>query len=246
MWKDAHAIHRDISTGNILYDGQNGRLEYVTFYDDEPNTTTHNVKTGTLQFMAVEVFNGRYHYRDDEDDSFLVPIPAPGSDVPDHPFRHNILHDLESIWWLVMCTVLSYIPDIFVADAKALADHENACYSLFSSDLGVVGIERRNALEDKYPGFAKSIAESPLKTVYSLVLHFRYTIRRSYRTVEKSLPIKSDCPTFLPVLDATIGTLEAMKTSLAGITNVTRVTELIRKRKADTNAVQEEEPPRKK
>lgn len=248
MWKDAHAIHRDISTGNILYDGKNGRLgdlEYVTFYDDKPNTT-HNVKTGTLQFMAVEVLNGRYHYRDDEDDPFLVPIPASASDTPDHPFRHNVLHDLESIWWLVMWTILSYIPDSFVADAKNLADQENACYSLFSSDLSVVGTERRNALEDKYPDFAKPVAESPFKAACSLVLHLRNTIRRSYRAVEKTLPIKSDCPTFLLVLDATMGTLEAMKTSLGGITNVTRVTELIRKRKADTKGVQEEEPPRKK
>lgn len=59
MWKDAHAIHRDISTGNILYDGKNGRLgdlEYVTFYDDKPNTT-HNVKTVSASLSSVLLIN---------------------------------------------------------------------------------------------------------------------------------------------------------------------------------------------
>ncbi|KAG5220007.1 hypothetical protein IMY05_C4700000400 [Salix suchowensis] len=40
----------DISTGNILYDSENGRLgdlEYVVFYDDEPSPV-HNVKTVSL------------------------------------------------------------------------------------------------------------------------------------------------------------------------------------------------------
>ncbi len=55
MWEGAHTIHRDISTGNILFDSANSRLgdlEYVVFYDDEPSSL-HNVKTVSLIILSL-------------------------------------------------------------------------------------------------------------------------------------------------------------------------------------------------
>ncbi|CUA75303.1 Nucleoporin NUP133 [Rhizoctonia solani] len=101
-------VHRDVSCGNILLvSGPSGKrgviidLEYAKYIDDV--SSPHDVKTGTAQFMATEVafveHDRLYNVRPAE--SMLEPLP---------PFRHNPLHDVESIWWLCIWMMFYLIP----------------------------------------------------------------------------------------------------------------------------------------
>ncbi|KAJ1309334.1 hypothetical protein OPQ81_006114 [Rhizoctonia solani] len=127
-WKGLHAIHlcgyvhRDVSSGNILLVQSPGTsdqwgvimdLEYAKETND--TKAPHDVKTGTAMFMATEVAFGEHHRlrslrkssgplnsrktlkslgrslwtTNQYSESTLLP-----------PFRHNPLHDMESMWWL--------------------------------------------------------------------------------------------------------------------------------------------------
>ncbi|KAF4583310.1 hypothetical protein EYR38_002059 [Pleurotus pulmonarius] len=146
MWRGLKAIHRDLSSGNIFYDNKNrsgrlGDLEFVTFYTDDAvykeNSHSLSIKTGTLQFMACEVFAGSYLIPPTSFPSILdqrLPVPSDTSyvlAVPDTPdtdshstevyndfdpadetptFLHNPLHDLESVWWLLVWSLLRFHP----------------------------------------------------------------------------------------------------------------------------------------
>ncbi|CAE6413090.1 unnamed protein product [Rhizoctonia solani] len=133
-WKGLHAIHRskrvhrDVSGGNILLvpaskalpkRGVIMDLEYAKKIDDM--SAHHDVRTGTEAFMATEVAHMK-HLRlgdvrrtrrsgslpsedsdlEQEDNTALVPA------LP--PFRHNPLHDMESIWWLCIWVMLRLVP----------------------------------------------------------------------------------------------------------------------------------------
>ncbi|KDQ28433.1 hypothetical protein PLEOSDRAFT_157713 [Pleurotus ostreatus PC15] len=255
MWEGAHAIHRDISTGNILFDGTNGRLgdlEYVVFCDDEPSSL-HNVKTGTLPFMAVEVSLGAYQFepRPLAEDVFLSPtgvLPSRGT-KPVHPFRHNVLHDLESIWWLVMWSIFRYYPENVRLEVQALKNQRRTYDALFSPNIAV-GVQRMNVLNTRLPAIISSLSPS-FYDMGQLALRLRNLLIFSYGIAEASLPIKSDCQAFRPAFDTTAVLLRHMKMSLEkdGIAGVTSVFELLypQKRKAEeTGDIQEEAPPMKK
>ncbi|KAG9221354.1 hypothetical protein CCMSSC00406_0009931 [Pleurotus cornucopiae] len=256
MWEGAHAIHRDISTGNILFDGTNGRLgdlEYVVFYDDEPSSL-HNVKTGTLQFMAVEVSLGAYQFepRPVAEDALVTATDIPVININPpfrHPFRHNALHDLESIWWLALWSIFRYYPDHVGADPEALKNQRRGYETLFSPNIAV-DKERMSVLNTRLPAIISSLSP-PFYVMGQLALRLRNLLIFSYGIAEATLPIKSDCQAFRPAFDTTAVLLRHMKMSLEkdGIAGVTSVFELLypQKRKAEeTGDIQEEAPPMKK
>ncbi|KAI0922896.1 hypothetical protein AcV5_009763 [Taiwanofungus camphoratus] len=116
-------VHRDISTGNILVDKDgNGRLGDLEYAKRMGQPSSHEVRTGTADFIAVEVDAQEYQFtlvlgqrtfsRDDDDKKNMRSIlTAPrkrqarkksvsmGTDVA---FRYNPLHDLESVWWIAV------------------------------------------------------------------------------------------------------------------------------------------------
>ncbi|CUA74096.1 Lon protease [Rhizoctonia solani] len=101
-------VHRDVSGRNILLvSGPSGKrgvitdLEYAKHIDDV--SSPHDVKTGTAQFMATEVAFVKHKrlYDVRAAESMLEPLP---------PFRHNPLHDVESIWWICIWMMFCLIP----------------------------------------------------------------------------------------------------------------------------------------
>ncbi|KDN33534.1 hypothetical protein RSAG8_13375, partial [Rhizoctonia solani AG-8 WAC10335] len=120
-WEGLHAmnlcgyVHRDVSSGNILLVpasgsfGQRGvimDLEYAKKTDD--TSAPHDVKTGTTAFMATEVaFMKHYRLRDVHKASSRSKHKS-GLTPP--PFRHNPLHDMESIWWLCVWMMFHLVP----------------------------------------------------------------------------------------------------------------------------------------
>ncbi|KAJ6488470.1 hypothetical protein C8R47DRAFT_1215715 [Mycena vitilis] len=121
-------VHRDLSPTNIMLDRKTGRgiltdLEYTVRYGQ---ASQGDIKTGTPYFWSVEVEqNGTYLFTtvdaEDEDNSLnldeLVPLSETISRNPEdeeitagNPFFHNILHDLESVWWMMLWATLFFIP----------------------------------------------------------------------------------------------------------------------------------------
>ncbi|KIP06495.1 hypothetical protein PHLGIDRAFT_118886 [Phlebiopsis gigantea 11061_1 CR5-6] len=124
-------VHRDISAGNILIVVLGDRvkvkladLEYAKKCERGPaSSTLHEVRTGTQDFMAVEVHAQDYKFLPEsmiiDQDPFgpadpaiqglaegIIPrrvrvvIPPPELDE-ELVFTYNPLHDLESIWWVM-------------------------------------------------------------------------------------------------------------------------------------------------
>ncbi|KAF9512938.1 hypothetical protein BS47DRAFT_1362840 [Hydnum rufescens UP504] len=102
-------IHRDVSCSNILLfraPGQRARgllvdLEYAK--DIDIKTAPHEFRTGTRDFMASEVRESKYLFRN--------PTGRKLSDIKKPPpFQHNRLHDLESTWWIGLWTTYVFAP----------------------------------------------------------------------------------------------------------------------------------------
>ncbi|KAG8728726.1 hypothetical protein FRC11_010327, partial [Ceratobasidium sp. 423] len=139
-------VHRDVSSGNILLvpgsDALPERgvimdLEYTKATDDTKEP--HDVKTGTAAFMATEVAAmAHLRLQDQRDDARLAKLsdvalgleePLTSDDEqtplsqllpekPLPPFRHNPLHDMESIWWLCLW-IMFYLAPSSTQSSKA-------------------------------------------------------------------------------------------------------------------------------
>ncbi|KAG2006334.1 other/FunK1 protein kinase [Coprinopsis cinerea AmutBmut pab1-1] len=136
----ARWVHRDISAGNILghlhtsgvdpeYQAKLGDLEYARRYSSSPDyAATTDPKIGTPFFMACEILFGAPFApppRVDPPPFTIAPIKRQRRPRPVIP---SILHDLESIWWIAVWTILtrtSHPPSIdlsrriFVNDTRA-------------------------------------------------------------------------------------------------------------------------------
>ncbi|KAI6144040.1 hypothetical protein BKA82DRAFT_4179732, partial [Pisolithus tinctorius] len=90
-------VHRDVSTGNALRAGEVGKLADLEYAKRMDFDATHDVPTGTLDFMACEVEAKNYLFKP----SKVVPIDDFSEDDEDKfPFKFNPLHDMESLWWI--------------------------------------------------------------------------------------------------------------------------------------------------
>ncbi|TCD60211.1 hypothetical protein EIP91_010547 [Steccherinum ochraceum] len=120
---EARFVHRDISTGNLLFwIAKNGEiqckisdLEYARPYLKEikdDDDTPPVFRTGTPAYMAVEVlsqnhlanlinFGPRAKPKRRADPSASNRLPTPVVDV-----LHNYAHDVEGLWWIGMWTLL--------------------------------------------------------------------------------------------------------------------------------------------
>ncbi|KAF8501187.1 hypothetical protein JB92DRAFT_882570 [Gautieria morchelliformis] len=104
-------VHRDISPGNILVCENVGLLSDLEYMKQESDVTpAHNTRTGTINFMACEVAEEMYLF-----------TRAPYKDVPE--FRHNPLHDLESLWWIAVWQIFYYTLPPDDSSSSSPTDH---------------------------------------------------------------------------------------------------------------------------
>ncbi|KAG1884539.1 hypothetical protein F4604DRAFT_1574269 [Suillus subluteus] len=112
-------VHRDFSVGNAIWVvddnggiGKLGDFEYAKKIDSK---TSHDIRTGTMHFMAVEVERQTYIFRPPT--SNIRPLGADTDLPPAPPFRMNFLHDIESVWW-AFTWIFFYHTDTGTADAN--------------------------------------------------------------------------------------------------------------------------------
>ncbi|KAF8579528.1 hypothetical protein K439DRAFT_1359391 [Ramaria rubella] len=112
-------VHRDVSAGNILSVDGRGVLADLEYAKRLSDNTQHDVRTGTLYFMAAEVAAHRYLY---VGVNLTTKLP---------PFKHNALHDIESLWWVATWSLFTHGVQDYTGDYD-LEEHRKDCEELFS------------------------------------------------------------------------------------------------------------------
>ncbi|KAG9018847.1 hypothetical protein FRB90_008960 [Tulasnella sp. 427] len=115
-------VHRDISSGNLYarrvgneVQGILADLEYAKLFEPEPPNSSSDPKTGTAYFMAVEIHKqipfARTRSKPSVPPSNVVPVKHEAQPTT-HVCGviHNFQHDLESIFWVLLWTMLRRVP----------------------------------------------------------------------------------------------------------------------------------------
>ncbi|KAF5381250.1 hypothetical protein D9757_007908 [Collybiopsis confluens] len=126
-------VHRDISCGNVywLHDpaeglsrGILGDFEYAKRCDDG---IEHEKRTGTSEFMAYEAAIRAFDHS-----SITTALCSDGTLPVIAAFAHNPLHDLESVWWLLVY-ILFHRDDKAQVASNPEVRNRNA-HTLFKTD----------------------------------------------------------------------------------------------------------------
>ncbi|KAI9462725.1 hypothetical protein HD554DRAFT_1444130 [Boletus coccyginus] len=174
-------VHRDFSVGNVLWVGRDdhgGKLTDFEFAKKVDSELSDDIRTGTMQFMAIEVESQAFLFVPDD---LNVPLK-----LEDLTFRVNFLHDLESLWWAAMWVLLyntdedqpagetqldwfneAFPPSIMSASRHlffTLSRHPVAAYRSLSNtyrDQSEPVIRLARSLRDHYKEAEKSSPPSP-------------------------------------------------------------------------------------
>ncbi|KAJ4481873.1 hypothetical protein J3R30DRAFT_3236691, partial [Lentinula aciculospora] len=176
-------VHRDISGGNVYwYDngirrtGLLGDFEYARAQTD---STLHDVRTGTPFFMAAETLCQRYLFQDQDLKEHM------GSCDTSVPFFYNPLHDLESVWWIII--YVTFFNDDSTSLSVAPTKRQTAMESLFHGSLDFT--ERLLFLKDP-EGLreARHYLSSTFDKALDLLDEFRRNLKTAYLDSEKPYP----------------------------------------------------------
>ncbi|KAJ3556687.1 hypothetical protein NM688_g1888 [Phlebia brevispora] len=178
-------VHRDLSPGNIVIVDGAARvidLEYATS-ERSPNPLG---KTGTLNFVPVEVASGKYLFRVDTlktlDKTWNPPV-----------FGYNPLHDLEALWWIAVYYTVNReveIVDEEAADTQGDIEEQRGVAEDFFYDL-----ETRQTVFLFNGYFAKQLQclHPSLAEVAEILEDIRAILWEGYTNIEESTePINFD------------------------------------------------------
>ncbi|KAI5993511.1 hypothetical protein EDD15DRAFT_2576181 [Pisolithus albus] len=134
-------VHRDLSTSNVLYWGGMGKLADLDYAKHVDSNKSHEVRTGTPEFMACEVEAQAYLFGP-------FRLKGPGEDRNWCPFKFNPLHDMESLWWIATWSLYYHVDqkggwpssEQITQFYKLFPGRLNARFSTFSTPLKYNGL----------------------------------------------------------------------------------------------------------
>ncbi|KAJ3985486.1 hypothetical protein F5890DRAFT_1409428 [Lentinula detonsa] len=202
-------VHRDLSGGNVYWfndedTGLIGDFEYATRMMDRGR---HNVRTGTPFFMAAETLVNAYLFtsanRKLKDKSQISidfdlvkkkNVSKTWVVAPAVPFAYNPLHDLESVWWIIVY-VLFFNDDVSVSSSDP-THRQRKMQELFHGRLDVndrqVFLRDFNRLPDAQcylsPSFGPALA---------ILTELADVLTTAYANSEKTYPTKIDDRSFI-------------------------------------------------
>ncbi|KAI6046783.1 hypothetical protein EDC04DRAFT_1249500 [Pisolithus marmoratus] len=180
-------VHRDVSPGNILRVGKLGKLADLE-YAKRLDSHVHEVRTGTLGFMACEVVAQDYLFHalasvifnddDQSNEDIEINERLEVNKDPEIPFKFNPLHDMESIWW-IQVWILYYHVDR--QGGQPSSEQTKCFHKLFPAWLdprieALLGYMKIHALPTSFQRVAPSVASMHVE------------LRKAYFVSEKSLP----------------------------------------------------------
>ncbi|EAU80887.2 other/FunK1 protein kinase [Coprinopsis cinerea okayama7 len=143
LLREAGIIHRDISASNCLiyFDEEReshcGKITDLDYCKEYLKIGAHDPISGTKDFMAVEVEKGSFIGR------------AHRSEAPKLVFHRHYLHDLESLYWLMVWCAFVLVPvDIQQVDVEMW---EKAFFQLFPFEAPVKSVSGKG-LALAFPG----------------------------------------------------------------------------------------------
>ncbi|KAG1809747.1 uncharacterized protein HD556DRAFT_1280479, partial [Suillus plorans] len=180
-------IHRDFSVGNVNWVGGIGKLGDFEYAKEINSNISHDVRTGTMHFMAIEVEHQQYLFQP------LVPPPTYGdTDVPSPPpFRMNFLHDIESVWW-AYAWIFFYHTDTITANSNDSFDVDAQLRQHQLAFPGAIGqTTRRDFFTriQRLQSTCKSILSDRCFKVCDNLALFAYTLQASYLKAEADHPL---------------------------------------------------------
>ncbi|KAJ3774291.1 hypothetical protein FB446DRAFT_729523 [Lentinula raphanica] len=198
-------VHRDISGGNVYWfeHGQMGLLgdfEYAVRNTDERR---HDVRTGTPFFMAAETIGDSYIYAKSKNELRVGKVffkleekqetEFPVVDDPKSAlaFSYNPLHDLESIWWILVYVL--FFNDAEFSRSRNAESRQEKMEKLFHGRLDVT--DRQPFLRNVNDGAIADLQEclSPsFHPALNLLVKLASTLVGAYENAEKTHPRKID------------------------------------------------------
>ncbi|KAF8582551.1 hypothetical protein K439DRAFT_1635200 [Ramaria rubella] len=137
-------VHRDISSGNLLVVRGRGKISDLEYTKKTSEHSDHNIRTGTMDFMSLEVEALKYLFHDDDS---LVPSQIRTL------FHYNPLHDLESLWWIGVWMMFYHRPTVEQNDQEQIDKEYEAA------------IEQYKIHQNIFPGFLNSASRSRTLTL---------------------------------------------------------------------------------
>ena len=149
--------------------------------------------------MAIEVACRAYHFmRQNLSRKILKEREKKGyfgnyqytNDTPKPGIYHNYIHDLESLWWILVWTTFVYekMPDpTYEMSAEWAEAQRNRCNILFPGDAYIN--DRQSFLNDDGTFKTRVKSVSPFLTGYANIIgYFRELLLAEYEEVEKDVP----------------------------------------------------------
>ncbi|KAG2138992.1 hypothetical protein DEU56DRAFT_801200, partial [Suillus clintonianus] len=177
-------VHRDFSVGNVIWVGGIGKLGDFEYAKKTDSNTTHDVQTGTMPFMALEVESQQYLFYSIPD-SLLFATDLP----PKPPFRMNFLHDIESVWW-VSTWIFFYHTDTKTANTNHSFDTQWQQFQL--AFPGTVYCALRHDFFNNLRELHRSCQTVLSKTCLDVcrrIPHFAKALKDGYRKAEAVYPL---------------------------------------------------------
>ncbi|KAJ3556690.1 hypothetical protein NM688_g1890 [Phlebia brevispora] len=200
-------VHRDLSPGNIVIVDGVARITDLELATCEASQRKVG-KTGTPNFMPIEVATGQYLFRPHETAEELeletLPIRKRAAmgltgpallleeetiSTPKHAFRYNPLHDLEALWWIaVYFTVKREVESIdgeATSTQGATMEQRRVAQQLFYN------LENRRAAFLFSGWFADKMRclHPSLERIADILNRIRIVLRAGYTEAEKSLDL---------------------------------------------------------
>ncbi|KAG8725766.1 hypothetical protein FRC11_001534, partial [Ceratobasidium sp. 423] len=158
-------------------------LEYGKAIDDM--SAPHDVKTGTAAFMATEVALMSHHRlafpsvtepMDSEEEVHALAkslrIQEPSNPLP--PFRHNPLHDMESIWWLCIWMMFYLIPSASERDSRVQLKNYHGVFRNPHSKRSFIG--NISEFDQLTPHLSETPSFASIMKSWSIVLNKLYSV----------------------------------------------------------------------
>ena len=112
------------------------------------------------------------------------------NDTPEPGIHHNYIHDLESLWWILVWTAFVYekMPDPTYETSAEWAKAQQTSYNiLFPGDTYIT--DRQLFLTDNNTFNERINDVSPFLTGYThIIRYFRYLLLAGYNLMEKDVP----------------------------------------------------------
>jgi hypothetical protein len=188
-------VHRDFSVGNVIWVGGIGKLGDFEYAKEVDSITSHDVRTGTMHFMAVEVENQTYLFRP------ITPNLRPlgrrkyhdSSPPHDPPFRMNFLHDIESVWWAFVWIFFHHTDtNTAMAPADRSFDVRSQWTQFQLAFPGAIGQSSREHFftnSETLQSICDTVLSETCRNVCDCIPHFAETLQNGYRKAEAAYPL---------------------------------------------------------